>query len=131
MDLFLETLEQGYSSGINYSVRVRNSSLSSAITNPGARETRRIIKKAGKDFLTGLYLLETTGGETLYLNSDDFSREFFTCRTPVPARFLNSDQLILEAKVSADLIVQPIPLSLLDPFIRSEISETGWCKFGD
>ncbi|HAK44588.1 MAG TPA: hypothetical protein DCO79_01525 [Spirochaeta sp.] len=110
---------------------MRNKNIAGALMNPSGRRSWTITKTAVKEYLTNMYLLDTDGTDSAFQNAAGFTDDFFSCRTPVPAEFFSSDDYLLEVKASVDLIARPAPLSLLDPFIRSEITNTGWLRFGD
>ena len=124
-------LDQGYSSEIIYTFRIRNKRFLRTLTAPSGRSSWSVSKNAAKEFLTDMYLLESVGESTAYQNASDFIDAFFSCRIQIPENFTESDDNILEVKATADLITRPSPLSLLDPFIRSEITETGWFRIGN
>lgn len=110
---------------------MRNRNFADTILKASVRQSWSVSKSAAKEYLTDMYLLTSDGLESAYEDSSDFIDNFFSCRALIPAEYFDDGNFIIEAKASADLIKRPAPLSLLDPFLRAEISETGWVHLGD
>lgn len=128
---FLQALEEGFSSEVIYRIRLRKQVGQGPFTVSAGRNTTTITKSAGKEYLTGMYIITTANRQLAYQEASDFTNAFFSCRTAVPNEYLESGDYFIEVKAVADLIKRPRPLSLLDPFLLSEKTDTPWVRFGD
>ncbi len=125
-------MEQGFSTEIIYHYRLRKKSKFGILVPPsGKTYARRIIYIGKKDFLTGGYFILRDGEQIYYRTQQSFSENFLSCTAEVPGIFFESEDYIIEAKAVADLIKRPPPLTLLDPFYRSEKTETPWVRIGN
>ena len=128
---FLEIINEGYSSEIVYTFRVRKKSIFGTLSSSTGRNSWSVVKTASREFLTDMFLIDTDGERSAFQNTPEFIEAFFSCSSPNPSTFIASDDDVLEVRATADLIIRPAPLSLLDPFFRSEITQTGWFRIGD
>ncbi len=99
--------------------------------SPAGRQSWQVKSKAFKEFLTGMYIISSENREEAFSSKQKFLESFFTCRTEIPADYFSDDLYRLEARISADTIRRPQPLSLLDPFFTSELTVTGWTRLGN
>ena len=127
---YIQTIEDGYTSEIIYSVRLRKKRTISTLFAQ-TDETIIIKKTAVKDFLSGQYVITENGRRKMYEHSLDFNRAFFSCQLHIAAEYLHSAEYTISAKAEADIIVRPHPLSMLDMFMTSEKTVTGWVKLGN
>ncbi len=125
---YLNILSQGYRSEIVYTFRIR-SKKKSGITFFSKSRSFSVIKKAGKDYLSGNYYINIGEEEFVYEDAEKFISEFFSCTTKIPSEEF-FDNYYIEAKAETDLIRRPPPLSLLDTFFTSEKTLTGWVRYG-
>ena len=128
---FFDSMDEGFSINVVYKFRVRKKSKIGILLPPsGNTFSQKIILTGKKDFLTGGYFI-LHDGEYLFYNSPEiFIEDFFSCSTPIPEMYMESDIYIIEAKAVADLIKRPPPLILLEPFFRYEKTETAWVRLG-
>ena len=128
---FLENIDQGLSSEIVYSLRYRKKGKTFFTTIfMRKNSTQKVSKIAKKDFLTSRYVIIGDKGRVFHNDRESFKEDFFSCRIPVDPSILNSGDYIIEGRASADLIKRPEPLSLLDPFMQNEKTDTGWSRLG-
>lgn len=126
---YIKNLDQGFRSEIIYFVRTYKPEASTALFR-SERTTVKIIKTAGKDFLTGRYYILENGEEKSFSDAAAFTENFFSCSAEVTDKSLTGE-FEIEVKVKADLIKRPRPLALLDPFLTNEKTEIGWIRYGN
>jgi hypothetical protein len=129
--LYLQTLEEGYSSEVTYIIRLNTKSGYFSFFNQKERITITIRKEAVKEYLTGMYIITSEESEHAYQKPEEFSRAFFSCNTEIPIKYFDSDKYFIEVMAIANLIKRPKPLSLLDPFLSAEKTVTGWIRLGN
>ena len=127
---FFQVLEEGYSSELIYTIRVRCDKTPLTLIIPSSN-VYNIVKKANKDFLSGQYVIISNNRRKAHDNAENFTSDFFTCLIEVPYEYLDHEDCYIEAKAVADLIKRPQPLSLLEPFMTSEKTTTGWIQLGN
>jgi len=128
---FINSMNQGFSTEIIYQFRLRRKSEIGLLLPPsGKTYSQRIIYTGKKDFLTDGYFIIEGESRHFHNNGEAFSMNFFSCTLAVPDKFFESDNYIIEARAVADLLKRPPPLTLLDPFYRSEKIETKWVQLG-
>jgi len=128
---FFDSMAQGFSTEIIYHYRLRKkSNLGFLLPPSGKTYSQRIIYTGKKDFLTGGYFIIEGESRHFFNSWETFSVNFFSCSAAVPEKFFESDNYIIEARAIADLLKRPPPLTLLDPFYRSEKIETKWVQLG-
>jgi hypothetical protein len=119
------------SSEIVYSLRYRKKGktfFSSVFMR--SNSTKKVTKTGKKDFLTSRYLIIDHRGRVFHDKSESFKEDFFSCRIPLDPEILILEDYVIEGRAVADIIKRPEPLSLLDLFVRSERTDTGWSRLG-
>lgn len=124
-------MDEGYTTEIIYMFRLRKISTLGILLPPsGENHSVRITYSGKKDFLTGGYFIDTEDEHIYYNSSESFAEDFFSCRMPLPENYNHDEGEILEVKAVMDIIKRPAPLTMLDPFYRSEIIKTSWVRLG-
>lgn len=128
---FINSMDEGFTTEIIYLFRFRKKTkLGILMPLSGKTLSERIIFTGKKDFLTGGYFIQHGSERNFYYSPEFFSIDFFSCSTEIPELYLESEEYIIEAKAVADLIKRPPPLTMLEPFYRSEKTETAWTRLG-
>ncbi|MDC7126947.1 MAG: hypothetical protein PQJ46_15350 [Spirochaetales bacterium] len=125
----ISVLDEGLSSQITYGLRLRSRRRPSVYFWVTQKKTIFVTYVARKDFLTGLYIIDNGKNEKTYEGSENFCKAFLSC-TFEDLGDIDFNDYKVEAKVSADLIKRPAPLSLLDPFFFNEKIATAWVQYG-